>query len=169
MTSKIDPKVLSERYRLAVVEQLGLVATVDAANDVVFKHPDLGTFYFSLDKDDPEYLMLVFPNFVDKSATNGDCMKLLEIINKVNRKSKGVKLTMRDDADCNVMATAESFVAAPDDGPSQDFLDATIRRTLSAVRSCVGSVIEEIKELKESSVDGSKASSSGDSKSTSSI
>ena len=160
MASKIDAKALAERYKLAVEEQLSLVAKIDETNDVVFKHPDLGTFYFSLDAvKDPEYLMLVFPNFVDKDATGGDKTKLLEAVNKVNRKSKGVKLSMRDDDDANVMATVECFVAASNEGPSQEFLNATIERTFSSMRACVGTLVEEIKN----------SSGAGDKTATSSI
>ena len=167
MASKIDAKALAERYKLAVEEQLSLVAKIDETNDVVFKHPDLGTFYFSLDaEDDPEYLMLVFPNFVDKDATGGDKTKLLEAVNKVNRKSKGVKLSIRDDADANVIATVECFVAASDEGPSQEFLDTTIKRTFSAMRACVGNLVEEIKN---SSGGGDKKTPDGEKPATSSM
>ena len=147
MASNIEAKALAERYKSAIEDKLGLLAKIDDTNDVVFKHPDLGTFYFSLDaENDPEYLMLVFPNFIDKSATGGDRQKLLEAVNTVNRKSKGVKLSMRDGDEGNVMATLESFVAATNEAPTQEFLNAIMKRTMTAMRACVGALVEEVKK-----------------------
>ena len=153
MTEKIDAKKLAERYKIAVQDQLGLLARVEDNEepDVIFKHPDLGTFLFSLDaKNDPEYFMLVFPNFMDKNATGGDRLKLLEAINKVNRRAKGAKLCMRDDDEGNVMASIECFVAGPDEAPSQEFLNAIIKRTMSSIRACVAELVKEIKETSAS-------------------
>ena len=147
MTEKIDAKELAKRYQTAVQDQLGLLATVDETNDVVFKHPDLGTFYFSLDaENDPEYFMLVFPNFIDKTATAGDRLKLLEAVNKVNRRAKGAKLSMRDGDEGKVMASVECFVAGPDQAPSQEFLNTIIKRTMSSIRACVAELVKEVQE-----------------------
>ncbi len=146
MTEKIDAKNLAERYVTAVQDQLGLLAKKDDSDDVVFKHPDLGTFYFSLDAaHDPEYFMLVFPNFMNKDATGGDRLKLLEAVNIVNRRAKGAKLCMRDGDDGpSVTASIECFVAGPDEAPSQEFLNAIIKRTMSSIRACASELTKEV-------------------------
>ena len=153
MTEKIDAKELAKRYQTAVQDQLGLLATVDETNDVVFKHPDLGTFYFSLDaENDPEYFMLVFPNFIDKSATaNNSRLELLEAVNKVNRRAKGAKLSMRDGDEGKVMASVECFVAGPDQAPSQEFLNTIIKRTMSSIRACVAELVKEVQKPADTS------------------
>jgi hypothetical protein len=166
MTEKIDAKKLAERYMTAVQDQLGLLAKKDDSDDVVFKHPDLGTFYFSLDAPhDPEYFMLVFPNFMSKDSTGGDRLKLLEAVNKVNRRAKGAKLCMRDGDDGPaVTASIECFVAGPDEAPSQEFLNAIIKRTMSSIRACVAELVKEVE-----SAEAEKESSSAAAPNTSSI
>lgn len=143
----MDAKELAQRYKTAVEEGLGLLGKPDDDNDVVFKHPDLGTFFFSLDaENDPEYMMLVFPNFADKDLTGGDKTKLLQLLNQVNRKSKAVKLAMRDDENGNVVATIESFLAAPNQGPSQELLNSVVKRNMSAMRAAIDSLIRAAKD-----------------------
>jgi hypothetical protein len=146
MASKISSEDLAKRYKKAVEDQLGLIAKKDEVDDVVFKHPDLGNFYFSLDaENDPEYLMLVFPNFMDKDATGGDRLKLLEAVNRVNGKSKCAKLSVRPGEEANVIATVECIVAAPNEMPSEEFLNATIQRMFSTISACVKALVAEVR------------------------
>jgi hypothetical protein len=143
----MDAKELALRYKSAVEEGLGLLAKLDDDNDVIFKHPDLGTFLISLDaKNDPEYMMLVFPNFADKDLTGGDKPKLLELINKVNRTCKAVKIGMRDGEEGNVVATIECILAAPNEAPSQELLNSVMKRNMSAMRAAVETLIRLAKE-----------------------
>ena len=132
----MDSNELAQRYKFAVEENLGLIAKIDGDNDVVFKHPDLGTFYFSLDAEkDPEYFRLVYSHFADKILTGGDKTKLLQLLNQVNRECKAVKLIMLDDDDGNVVAATEGILAGPDQGPSQELLSSVVRRYLSVIRT----------------------------------
>ena len=142
----MDANELAQRYKKAVEEKLGLLGKIDDAGDVIFRHPDLGSFFFSLDaKDDPEYMMLVFPNFADKDLTGGDRGKLLELVNQVNRTNKAVKLAVRDNPEASVGATDECFLGASGEMPSQDLLNGVIKRNLSAIRSAVQSLIQAAK------------------------
>ncbi len=146
----MDAQELATRYKTAVEESLGLIAKIDDDKDVTFKHPDLGTFYFSLDAaQDPEYMMLVFPSFADERSIGGDRVKLLEIVNAVNGQCKAVKLSVRErDGHHNVTATAECFLAGADQGPTQELLKAIIKRTFSALTSGVRTFAEKVKAEK---------------------
>lgn len=146
----MDKKTLAELYQTVVQDELGMIAKIDDADDVIFKYPDLGTLYFSLDAEqDPEYLMLVFPTFADAKTLDVSREQLLLAINSVNSRSKAVKLSIRAstiDGDCDVMATVEAFVGGPNQAPDEAFLRQTIKRNLSALRAGVRNLLEEVKK-----------------------
>lgn len=149
----MESKTLATLYKTVIEEELGMIAKIDETDDVIFKYPDLGTLYFSLDaENDPEYLMLVFPNFADAKSLELSREQLLLAINNVNSSSKAVKLSIRRktiDTDCDVTATVEAFVGAPNQAPAETFLRQTIKRNLSALRAGARSLIEESKKIKE--------------------
>jgi hypothetical protein len=150
----MDAKKLAEIYQTAITKELGLVATIDGENDVIFKHPDLGTFFFSLDaEDDPEFMRLVFPNFMDDRLTGGDKDKLLALVNSVNMQNKAVKLYVRPDkADgtMNVSAAVEFFVAGQDQAPTQEHINSIIKRTVSAVKAGIENLLKQAKTSSDS-------------------
>lgn len=149
----MESKTLATLYKTVIEEELGMIAKIDDTDDVIFKYPDLGTLYFSLDaENDPEYLMLVFPNFADAKSLELSREQLLLAINNVNSSSKAVKLSIRRktiDTDCDVTATVEAFVGAPNQAPGETFLRQTIKRNLSALRAGARSLVEESKKIKE--------------------
>lgn len=149
----MESKTLAALYKTVIEEELGMIAKIDETDDVIFKYPDLGTLYFSLDaENDPEYLMLVFPNFADAKSLELSREQLLLAINNVNSSSKAVKLSIRRktiDTDCDVTATVEAFVGAQNQAPGEAFLRQTIKRNLSALRAGARSLVEESKKIKE--------------------
>jgi len=149
----MDSNTLATLYKTVIEDELGMIAKVDDTDDVIFKYPDLGTLYFSLDaENDPEYLMLVFPNFADAKSLGLSREQLLLAINNVNSSSKAVKLSIRRktiDTDCDVTATVEAFVGAQNQAPGEAFLRQTIKRNLSALRAGARSLVEESKKIKE--------------------
>ena len=136
----MDALELATRYKKAVEESLGVIANIENENRVVaFKYPDFGTFLFAIDaKDDPEYMMLLFPNFADKDMTGGDVNKLLELVNNVNGSNKAAKLSMRDDS--SVTATIECYLAAENKAPTLEVLSSVIKRNVSSIRSAVAAL-----------------------------
>jgi hypothetical protein len=149
--SPITALQLAQRYKSAVEEEVGLLAKIDEDNDVIFKYPDLGTMFFSFDAEkDPEYLMLVFPNFADRDDLEVTREQLLLAINAVNTQNKAVKLGIRADSidgKCDVIATIECFLGAPNQAPSEELLRAIMRRNLSALRGGVHSLLKETKKF----------------------
>lgn len=149
--ASITARQLAERYQTAVQEEAGLMAKIDDDNDVMFKYPDLGTMFFSFDIDkDPEYLMLVFPNFANLVTLGVKREQLLLAINTVNMQNKAVKLGIRADTidgNCQVIATIECFVAGPNQAPTELQLRATMARNLSALRAGVHNLIKEAKKF----------------------
>lgn len=137
----MDAKELANRYQTAL-KKSGLLAEIDKDGDVIFKHPDLGSFYFSIDERDPAYMMLVFPNFTNKDLTGGDRGKLLELVNKVNGINKAVKLVVRGTPEANVSANIECFLAMQGEMPAQDLLDSVVGRNLAALGSAIKSLIK---------------------------
>lgn len=133
----MDANELATRYKTAIEEKLGLVGKIEEGDMAVsFRYPDFGVFYFAIDaKDDPEYMMLVFPNFADKDSTDGDIDKLVELANQVNKSNKSVKLSVGDDS--NVTANIECYLAAPGEAPSQELLNSVINRNVTAIRAAV--------------------------------
>lgn len=150
----MDKQALADIYSKAVEDQLGLRAKIDEDKDVVFKHPDLGTFFFSLEAEgDPEFMRLVFPNFVNEELTGGDRQKLLALINAVNMQNKAVKLYAREDKDdgkLSVSASVEYFVAGSDQAPTQEHINAIIKRTVSAIKAGIENLLKQAKTSSDS-------------------
>lgn len=125
---------------------------VDNDGDVVFKHPDMGTLFLSLMEDDPEFFCLVFPNFLDsnqaKEEFNVDEDGFFRAINEVNRRCKAANLTLhwneRDQAWC-ASVRVEAFMAAPDQLPELALIKNTFDRNMSAVRSVIHALIDELR------------------------
>jgi hypothetical protein len=151
--TKVTAGELAARYQSAVQDEMGLLARIDKDNDVIFKHPDMGTMFFSFDADkDPEYMMLVFPNFADKDVLGLTREQLLLAINTVNTQNKAVKLGIRAetlDTTCDTIATIECFLGATNQAPSAEILKATIKRNLSALRAGVRSLVTEAQKMTE--------------------
>lgn len=146
------PTPLTSLYQTVVQEELGLVARVDDEGDVVFRHPDLGTMFFSLSESDPEFLRLVYPSFVDAGELGLSRAQLMEVINTVNNRCKAVKLTLQQDRGDKlgrVSASVESFVAAADSLPAEALLRATVARCVSAVRHGTAELLKESLEFKQ--------------------
>jgi hypothetical protein len=142
----VDKTQLAELYQRVVQEELGLVATIDEDDDVVFKHPDLGTMFFSLDADrDPEFLRLVFPRFVNAEELGVTPAQLYEVLNVVNYSNKAAKVYIGNGDEDNaprVSASIEAFIAGEDQMPDEALLRAIIGRTISALRAGANEVID---------------------------
>lgn len=151
----VDKTQLAELYQRVVQEELGLVATIDEEDDVVFKHPDVGTMFFSLDADnDPEFLRLVFPRFANAEELGVTPARLYEVLNTVNTTNKAVKVYIgnseRDGDDPRVSASIEAFIGKEDELPDEGLLRAIIGRTVSALQSGANEVIDVAADLAES-------------------
>lgn len=143
---------LAALYQHVVQEELGLVARIDEDGDVLFRHPDLGTMFFSLTETDPEFLRLVYPSFVDADELGLTRLQLLEVINAVNHRCKAVKLSVQRGqgaAAGRVSAAIESFVAAADKLPAEELLRGIVARCVSAIRHSASQVLKDALELKE--------------------
>ncbi|MEN4920048.1 hypothetical protein ABE485_15350 [Achromobacter spanius] len=143
---------LAALYQRVVQEELGLVAKVDDDGDVLFRHPDLGTMFFSLTENDPEFLRLLYPNFVSAEDLGMSQDVLLAVLNAVNHRCKAVKLVIqqgRDGAAGRVSAAIEGFVAAADQLPAEDLLRGIIARCVAAIRHSAGELLKEAIELKQ--------------------
>lgn len=151
-----NPTALAALYQTVVQEELGLVARIDDDGDVLFRHPDLGTMFFSLSESDPEFLRLVYPSFVDASELSLSRAQFLEVINSVNNRCKAVKLTLqqdRADRPGRVSASVESFVAAPDTLPAEALLRATVERCVAVIRHSAGELVKDALERKQAAVE----------------
>lgn len=147
---------LAALYQHVVQEEMGLVARVDEDGDVLFRHPDLGTMFFSLSESDPEFLRLVYPNFADAADLGLTRAELLEVVNGVNHRCKAVKLSVqqgRDGSVGRVSAAIESFVAGQDTLPSEALLRAIVTRCVSAIRHSAGQVLKDAGVLKQGDAD----------------
>ncbi|KRC73264.1 hypothetical protein D3C87_404490 [compost metagenome] len=143
---------LAALYQSVVQEELGLVARVDDDGDVLFRHPDLGTMFFSLSESDPEFMRLVYPSFVDANELGVTRLQLLEVVNAVNHGCKAVKLSVQAASGPTagrVSASIESFVAAPDKLPAPELLRAIVARCVSAIRHSAGQVLKDALELSQ--------------------
>lgn len=144
-----DLQTLAELYQRVVQEVLGFEAEIDEDMDVVFDEPELGTLFFSLDEDDPEYLRLVFGGFTSAEDLGLTDEELLEVLDTVNGNCKAAKIFVEngevddeDDEDSDgpsikhmVTVSLEAFIAAPDQLPSEALLRDIAPRALAAVRS----------------------------------
>jgi hypothetical protein len=130
--------MLTDVYSELVQTELGLIVTIDSDGDVIFKHPELGSLYIKKFDDDPEFFMLVLPNFASCTSLGLDTAQLLSALNAVNGKMKAVKLVVQkssvDDGSYAVTATVECFLAAPDEAPDQELLRSVLRRNLAVIR-----------------------------------
>lgn len=128
---------LQELYRAAIKRAFGVDAHIDDEGDVTFEIPLQGDFYVLLDaQNDPEYLMLVYPNFFKIGKENYHAA--LAAMNAVNSTSKAVKLSFREkDQSGSLKASAEMFIAAPNELPDPKLLGHILRRTLGAIISGV--------------------------------
>ncbi|MDB5918168.1 MAG: hypothetical protein JWR40_2402 [Massilia sp.] len=156
--TKITATELATLYQNAVQDEVGLLAKIDEDNDIIFKHPDMGTMFFSVDAEkDPEYMMLVFPNFANKDVLGLTREQLLIAINTVNTQNKAVKLGIRADTigtTCEAIATIECFLAGTNQAPSPELLKSIIKRNLSALRAGVRSLIKEAEAMTEQLSEG---------------
>lgn len=148
----VDKTKLAELYQRVVQEELGLVATIDEHDDVVFKHPDVGTMFFSLDAErDPEFLRLVFPRFINAEELGITPAQLFDVLNTVNTTNKAAKVYIgineRDEDSPRVSASIEAFVAGQDQMPDEALLRAIIGRTVAALRSGANEVIDVAADL----------------------
>lgn len=143
-----DNHALAQLYKAMLEEDIGLVAKIDNDGDVLFKHPEMGTFFFNLDaENDPEYMMLVFPGFYDaKQGVSAE--KLINICNTLNGRCKAVKFSVRDNDDRDVTASVEMLVAGPNQMPTREHLAGIMKRTLSMIASGVKQFAELAKEAK---------------------
>lgn len=142
---------LAALYQTVIQEELGLVARVDDDGDVVFRHPDMGTMFFSLSESDPEFLRLVYPGFVDAGDLKMAPAQLQEAINAINHRCKGVKLSVPQEgaAAGRISASIESFIAGPDKLPDEALVRAIIARCVSAIRHGVAELLKEAIELQQ--------------------
>lgn len=143
-----DLQSLAELYQRVVQEALGFEAEIDEDMDVVFDEPELGTLFFSLDEDDPEYLRLVFGGFTSAEDLGLSDEELLDVLDEVNGNCKAAKIFVEngevDDEEEDddgpsikhmVTVSLEAFIAAPDQLPSEALLRDIAPRALAAVRS----------------------------------
>lgn len=153
-----NPTPLTALYQNVVQEELGLVARIDEDGDVLFRHPDLGTMFFSLSESDPEFLRLVYPSFVDAGELGLSRVQLLEVINGVNHRCKAVKLSLQQDREGKpgrVSASLESFVAAADTLPAEALLRAIMARCVSVIRHSASELVKDALERKQGGVSAS--------------
>lgn len=151
-----NPTALTALYQTVVQEELGLVARIDEDGDVLFRHPDLGTMFFSLSETDPEFLRLVYPSFVDAGELGLTRAQLLEVVNAVNNRCKAVKLTLQQDRGPKagrVSASLEGFVAASDTLPAEALLRAIVARCVSVIRHSAGELVKDALERKQAAAD----------------
>jgi hypothetical protein len=131
-------------YRTAVKASLGIDANIDDEGDVTFEVPSQGTFYILLEaQEDPEYFMLVYPNFF--AITKENHLAALAAINTVNSKNKAVKLSFQEKEHAgSVKASAEMFIAAPNDMPDKKLVVQILNRTVNAIINGVKSFVQEM-------------------------
>lgn len=142
---------LAALYMKIVAEELKLEGKVDEDGDVTFHSEDFGKMFFSVDDTDPEYMMLVFPNFADRKTLKMSTEQLMLAINRVNGDSKAAKLYVpEDEVDTtgDVWASVECFLAAEDQAPAESILRATIKRNISSLIDSALSLRAESEKIK---------------------
>lgn len=148
---KVTAAALAALYVSAVEDELGMKATNEDDRVVLFKYPDFGTMFYTIDADvDPEYMMLVFPNFANKTDLKLTRDQLFIAINQINTRNKAVKLCIRADTidgDCDVLATVECFLGGSDTAPTPELLKATIKRNVTALRAGVHNLVKLAQEM----------------------
>jgi hypothetical protein len=133
-----EPLPVADLYQQIIQNELGLFAVVDEDSDVLFKHPEMGSLYVKTFADDPEFLMLVFPNFTNRERLGVSGDELLLALNCINGKSKAAKLFVQEakvtDGSYNVSASVECFLAGADQAPDATLINAVMRRNLATLR-----------------------------------
>lgn len=150
----MDKKELAELYVSLLNDELNLKGKRDDDNDVVFHFEEFGTLFYSIDADDPEYMMLVFPNFANLESLDLTKPQLMHAINLVNGTNKAAKLFVPEiflATTCEVSATVECFLAGDDQAPNPALLRATVRRNLSALLDGARSLLVEADKMKDKS------------------
>ncbi|MEA2569233.1 MAG: hypothetical protein QOI24_1234 [Acidobacteriota bacterium] len=144
-----DPKrLLAELYQRVVQDELGLLATIEDDGDVLFRHPDLGDFFISLNAEkDPEYMKLVFPAFLFDETRGVAPEDLIRVCNKLNVHAQLAILTFHEEADDTIAAHVGLLLAAPDVFPDETLLRGVIRRAMSSIRSVVEKFADELSRL----------------------
>jgi hypothetical protein len=147
-----DLQALAELYQRVVQDTLGFEADIDEDMDVVFDEPELGTLFFSIDEDDPEYMRLVFGGFTSAEDLGVTDAELLAVLDEVNGNCKAAKIYVETGEDYEdedeeekdedgpavkgmVTISVEAFVAAADQLPDEALLRAIAPRSLAAARS----------------------------------
>ena len=132
-----SPSQLSRMYASIVEERLGLIATVDAEDDVVFKYPELGTVVISVQAErDPEVLHVAFPNFLAPAEIGLDEAIFLDAINRVNAQAKGAKVYLSPTRG-RACVSVEAVLAASDEVPERELVAAVLGRMMSMLTHAV--------------------------------
>jgi len=135
---------LQEFYRSVVKAVLNIDSHVDHAGDITFELPEHGAFYILIDaQEDPEYFMLVYPNFF--TVTKENYLRSLIALNVVNGNNKVVKLSYQEKDNAGKMkASAEMFIAGPNEVPDKVLVAQILRRTIAAMVSGVKAFLHEM-------------------------
>ena len=130
----METSELAQRYVAAVEGELGVIAKVDDEGDVVFKVPQAGTLFIGIDEKDPSFFHLVFPDFGHESYFNNDRNLMYYYANEITRTTKVAKVILQErNQDLHVTATAEMFIGAPGEVPTDDMIRSIIVRGLAVV------------------------------------
>lgn len=154
MASKSE---LQEFYRSVVKAALNVDSRIDEEGDVTFELPEHGSFYILIDAhEDPEYFMLVYPNFY--AVTKENYLRALIALNIVNGKDKVVKLSYQEKSNAGSMkASAEMFIAGHNEIPDKKLVAQVFRRTIAAIVTGVKDFLHEMpKSATTSEKPGSK-------------
>lgn len=146
------PSQLSRMYASIVEERLGLIATVDTDDDVVFKYPELGTVVISVQAErDPEVLHIVFPHFLAPAEVGLDEARFLDAMNRVNAQAKGAKVYLSPTRG-RACISVEAVLAASDEAPKRELVAAVLERMMSMLTHAVRLLVKTCGE----SVDASR-------------
>lgn len=110
----------------------GFVPKVVNDSNIIFKYEGR-THALLIQEDDPNFFRIVFPNFW-KIENGIEMIKVLKVINVVNRKMKVAKLFVSDDDE--VSTIVEMFI---EDNP---ILDQFFMRSLKAVQHATNEFVE---------------------------
>lgn len=140
-----DPRrQLAQLYQRVVQDELGLVATIDEDGNVLFRHPDMGNFFISLNAEkDPEYMKLLFPACLYDATRGVPSEDLVQICNRLNVHAKLAIVTFHEKADA-LSVHVGLLLAAPDAFPDEALLRGVIRRAMSSIRSAAEKFAEEL-------------------------
>lgn len=143
----MSQSTLAELYVSIVQEKLGLVATIDDDGDVVFKYPELGHMFIAVDAlRDPEVLQVVMPSFLGPHDVGLDRTQFLELLNRVNARSKGARVVLLDGHE-RASAVCLSVLAAPDQIPDRKLIEQVLPRLIVMIRASAMLVVAQAKAL----------------------